>query len=90
MSGANKVPVNTLRGCTLGGPKILLVSLLYDLMRDHVPPGVIEGIVQRDRKAVEKTYPTFEKGFPLYRVNFSNGHLARYAQELAARLLPPE
>lgn len=79
-----------MKECTLGGPKILLISLLYDLMRDHVPTGVVEGIVRRDKETVEKAYPSFEKGFPLFRVTFSNGHLARYAQELAERLLPTE
>jgi len=47
-----------------------LVSFLYLLMRDHVPAGVVEGIV-RPRDGV---------------THFTNGHLARYAQDLAARL----
>jgi hypothetical protein len=50
-----------------------LVSFLYELMRDHVPPGVVEGILD-DRGAIETT--------------FTNGWLARYAQDVARRLDP--
>ena len=51
-----------------------LVSFLYDLMRDHLPPGVIEKLVQ------EATEPD---------VTYTNGWLALYAQDLAQRLQNP-
>lgn len=50
-----------------------LVSFLYLLMRDHLPIGDVEAIaleISLDRQ------PTA----------FTNGHLARYAKDLAARL----
>jgi hypothetical protein len=53
-----------------------LVRFLYLLMRDHLPTGVVEGIVQSDDKVI----------------HFTNGFLARYAQDMAARLagrVPP-
>lgn len=49
-----------------------LVSFLYELMRDHVSPGVLERLV-RDSPGIDTT--------------FTNGHLARYAQDMASRLL---
>ena len=49
-----------------------LVSFLYELMRDHVPPGVVEKLVQ-DSQMVE--------------VKYTNGWLARYAEDLANRLV---
>mgnify|MGYP001558408865 CR=1 FL=1 len=48
-----------------------LVSFLYTLMRDHVTPGVVEVLV-RDAQVTP--------------VEFTNGHLARYAQDIADRL----
>lgn len=51
-----------------------LTSFLYDLMRDHVPPGVVEQLVQ------EATDPD---------VKYTNGWLALYAQDLAQRLQNP-
>ncbi len=48
---------------------------LYILMRDHLPPGVVAGIIEDFVKA--------SKGLE---VTFSNEHLAAYAQELAAVL----
>lgn len=48
-----------------------LVSFLYELMRDHVPPGVLERIVQ-DSQDPECLY--------------TNGWLALYAQDLPDRL----
>ena len=50
----------------------LLVSVLYELMRDYVPPGIIEGIV---KKSVHDT-----------KVIYTNGWLAKYAEDLALRL----
>lgn len=48
-----------------------LVSFLYELMRDHVPPGVVEHLVITS---------------PAGLTTYTNGHLARYAKELADRL----
>jgi hypothetical protein len=48
-----------------------LVSFLYDLMRDHVAPGIVERIVINS---------------PAKRTKFSNGYLAKYAKDLAYRL----
>ena len=52
---------------------------LYILMRDHLPPGVVAGIIEDFIKA--------SKGL---HVEFSNEHLAAYASELAAILLNAE
>jgi hypothetical protein len=49
-----------------------LVAFLYVLMREDVVPGRIETILERHVFDVESEY--------------SNVHLARYAQEIAARL----
>lgn len=57
--------------------KSRVAALLYELMRDHVPFGVIERIVNQDQVGSED-------GFEL-----SNAHLGRYAEELARRLVPP-
>lgn len=49
-----------------------LVSFIYDVLRDgHIAPGDIERLVQE------------AQGTP---VVFSNGHLAKYAQDIADRL----
>lgn len=48
-----------------------LVSFLYQLMRDEVPAGVLERIVQESQ-----TVPA----------SLTNGNLARYAEDLASRL----
>lgn len=48
-----------------------LVGFLYELMRDHVPPGVVERIVLNS---------------PTRRIKFSNGYLALYAKDVAYRL----
>lgn len=53
-----------------------LVRFLYLLVRDHLPAGAVEGIIQADERVS----------------HFTNGHLARYAQDMAARLtgrIPP-
>jgi len=52
----------------------LIRALLYELMRDHIPPGVIEGIVSRQEEYAGEAFV------------YSNKHLARYAMELAERL----
>lgn len=51
-----------------------LTSFLYDLMRDHLTPGVVEELVQ-ESAAIEVAY--------------TNGWLALYAFDLAKRLLNP-
>ena len=48
-----------------------LVSFLYELMRDHLPPGKIEELVRASQDP-DCTY--------------TNGWLAKYAQDLANRL----
>lgn len=48
-----------------------LVSFLYDLMRDHLPIGTVEHLVQ------EATEPD---------VLYTNGWLAKYAEDVANRL----
>lgn len=48
-----------------------LVSFLYELMRDHVPPGTVETIM---------------KNTPLVPTKFCNGWLAKYAEDVASRL----
>lgn len=59
----------------------LLVSFFYDLLRDHVLPGVLEKIVTSieyvsDKGQIEHT--------------LSNGWLALYAEDVAARLTPSD
>lgn len=53
-----------------------LVALLYLLLRDHVHPGDLENMVQRDEHKPEP-----------YACHLSNGWLAQYAEDLAKRLL---
>jgi hypothetical protein len=54
-----------------------LVSFLYELMRDHVPTGIVEMLVnENDAIACSRI-----DGWRL-----KNEHLARYAEEVAARL----
>lgn len=48
-----------------------LVSFLYDLMRDHLSPGEIEEIVRASQEP---------------EVVYTNGWLAKYAEDLANRL----
>lgn len=57
-----------------------LVSFLYILMRDHLPAGVVEGIMQK-HVVLEGTDDGDES-------QFSNGFIARYAKDVAARLRP--
>jgi len=48
-----------------------LVSFLYELMRDHLPPGKVEEIVRASNEPD---------------VSYTNGWLAQYAEYLANRL----
>lgn len=59
-------------------PKKNLVAFFYELMRDHLPVGKVEQLV-RNCEAPPETA-----------VVFTNGALARYAQELANRITSPE
>jgi hypothetical protein len=58
--------------------KSRLTSFLYELMRDHVTPGVIEKIVSTDEEVSED-----DEDFDFL---LSTYHLAAYADELAERL----
>lgn len=49
-----------------------LVSFLYELMRDYLTPGKIEEIIRSSEKDPDVLY--------------TNGWLARYAEDLANRL----
>ena len=51
-----------------------LTTFLYILLRDHVPAGDVEDILQHHAEV---------PGSPVY----SNPHLAAYAKELAQRLV---
>ncbi len=53
--------------------KCKLTEFLYYLMRDHVTPGTVEGIM------TENTGDD---------CNYTNGWLARYAENVAERLNP--
>lgn len=48
-----------------------LVNVLYSLMRDHIPPGVLERLVGEADSGP---------------VTYTNGWLAEYAKDLADRL----
>ena len=50
-----------------------LVSFLYLLMRDHLPAGVVEGIIQE--VTIDSTP-----------VQFTNGWLASYSKDIEERL----
>jgi hypothetical protein len=56
------------------GSSSKLVSFLYELMRDHVAAGVVEKIMFN--LSMEKTK----------HLKFCNGHLAKYAKDVARRL----
>jgi hypothetical protein len=49
-----------------------LVSFLYELMRDHIPPGEMEVIINNSIDGI---------------TTYSNGWLANYANDIARRLL---
>ena len=51
-----------------------LVGFLYDLMRDHVPPGKVESLLRQQMG-------------PWKNVKYSNGWLAKYANDVATELL---
>lgn len=53
-----------------------LVSFLYELMRDRLPPGVVEELVQNAEDEPEIVY--------------TNGWLAKYAEDIANRLKDQE
>ena len=53
-----------------------LTSFLYELMRDHMPPGQVEEMV-RSIEASEAMGTS---------ILYSNGWLAKYADDLATRL----
>lgn len=56
--------------------KSKLVSFLYELMRDHLPIGVVEKIVNSSEDESEVLY--------------TNGWLAKYAEDIANRLSEEE
>lgn len=60
-----------------------LVAFLYQLMRDHVPYGVVEKIVVEDERAREENSVEGED----FEYILSNGHLGKYAEDVAKRLL---
>lgn len=53
-----------------------LVSFIYELGRDHLPLGTIERVANNSPAGIETRYRI--------------GHLANYAQDVAARLRPPQ
>lgn len=57
-----------------------LTSFLYELMRDHLPPGKVEQIVQNSLQQGDRT----ENG--TVKTVYSNGWLARYANDISERL----
>ena len=59
-------------------PKKNLVAFFYELVRDRLPLGVVEQLVRNCEMDPEKP------------VIFTNGNLARYAQECVKRLTDPE
>lgn len=66
---------------TITGQNLRLVVLLYELMRDHIPAGVLHEIISSSNTDIE--------GKPLHTVDFSNEYLAGYAAELAAVVMAP-
>lgn len=57
--------------------KSKLVDFLYTLMRDHIPIGTVESLVREAEICFDKNEePNC----------YSNGYLARYAENLAIRL----
>ena len=51
-----------------------LVSFLYILLRDHLPAGSVEAIMQQHVEAESQ------------QTQFTNGYIASYAKDLATRL----
>lgn len=60
-----------------------LVAFLYDLVRDRLPLGTVETMV---REQFEPQNPYVDKEPDSYQ--FTNGWLAKYAQDVADRLVP--
>lgn len=58
----------------------LLVAFLYVLMRDEVPPGVIEGTL------LKLSNENAEDKETKHEYMLTNGYLAKYAQDLADRI----
>jgi hypothetical protein len=58
----------------------LLVAFLYVLMRDTVPPGVIEGTL------LKLSNENAEDKETKHEYMLTNGYLAKYAQDIADRL----
>jgi hypothetical protein len=56
-----------------------VAAFLYELMRDHLPVGVVEAVVQNSVKP---------EGHDFWRL--TNGHLAMIADRMAAQLLAPD
>lgn len=54
-----------------------LVAFLYNLMRDHVPPGIVGELLTKSRMTEKDGY------------DFTNGWLAQYAIHLAWELSTP-
>jgi hypothetical protein len=52
-----------------------LTSFLYELMRDHLPPGIVETLVRNSGTS---------------EVRYTNGWLAKYAEDLSKRLKKEE
>jgi hypothetical protein len=48
-----------------------LVSFLYELMRDHLPVGTVEDVLRNSM---------------MKETQFTNGYLAKYAEDIAARM----
>lgn len=61
---------------------VKLVSFLYELMRDHVPPGIVEGILVRDEKCGVGNNGNAGD----YKLSMCNGYLGNYAEDVADRL----
>jgi hypothetical protein len=53
-----------------------LVSVLYTLVRDHIQPGTLEKVIQEE-ETIRETHHTMQ---------YSNGYLARYCEDVAARI----
>ena len=58
-----------------------LVDFLYHLLRDHVPAGVVEDLMQNH------VFPDKHPGAQVS--EFCNGYIANYAKDVAGRLLGP-
>jgi len=59
-----------------------LVQFLYILMRDHLPPGTVEGIIRDHVESLPHR--------PASEIYFTNGWLAKYAEDIRDRLTNKE